>query len=204
MALYYDILVYLFRQIYESVHTEFIKVNTALDGSFYHYRNPWYTSAQVCKLWNKACIAAGLVGRNYDFPILKVYKKDNMLIENINKYQMVIYNNDKNDKNSICAGICAGIINNKTCYIRVNNHIRDTVVISWYGEVPKDSLSITQIISICARLRATFGDQSYIARQLIYWPDKYILSSVEYDLFKAELRAWLSTIKICGKAFVVA
>jgi hypothetical protein len=193
-VLYYDLLVYIFKMALADGHALFKSDYTVPTGDQIYHQNVYKNAFKVSKLWLKACRAAGLIGFLYDYPLLRFVHKD-IQVDVLNKYGMTIYVGGPKRRLGLCMYV--GNIKNKSCSVRI---FPDSGTVSWAG-VDKITMTVNEHIIMCRVFGRVFGNESPIARKLIYWPSEYKIRPDDYAILESEIKQWLLGASFGGEAY---
>jgi hypothetical protein len=206
-VLCYDIIAHLFDIIYATEYNKFKAANSPEKNIILYMNNEYTGAGRTCRLWAAAYRAAKLTGFYYDFPIIKRVGDQGLRMDMLNKYPISIYNNVNGSLLGL--SIYVGMIRGVHCYAKVIPmpliHVAGMYICGqtyWTG-INKIDMSVSDYVAVCRRLGAVFGDKSYIATRLMYWPDNHAVLYHDYIIFENELRTWLRGVKVAREAYKI-
>jgi hypothetical protein len=159
----FDILVLIFRALWADKHRAFIEKNK--DIEYVHIvEHPYAPLSTVCKLWNSACLAAGLVGPRLDFPHYKDFSVGKYTIKIFNKVGMWTEQNHINKFVCVCLIMS---LRGKTIYLGIGEDGLGKYSTRWDLQT-KQGLTMSDFGRMCRHLADVFGDESPIANRIMH------------------------------------
>jgi hypothetical protein len=177
----FDVLVVIFKVLWADEHRAFIERNSKSRHSHLYDQN-YKLLPTVCKRWNSACRAAGLVGHRLDFPQLSTKSPGMEYVILFNKLGVYLV---KNITDQFVAVRLVVRPRNELAFVGMRQTDKMNCVSCWKS-CPKQGRTMREYRHICRRLGDVFGDESPIASHIM---DDTVLN---LDAMHTLLTEWLA------------